>query len=614
MSYLDKNMQEIEATKGYLYKKLNEHKTDHTKAIDDIWTTETMDMDTTLQLRIQSNNYRLNSIYSPTHEAKRWAEQFQIKNIGIVISMFGMGNGVFVRELLNKLDGRGCILIYEPSFQIFNYVMEKYDISDILNNPNVSITVKGINDNEMKNLLSNHVDWVNLSSQIFCTHPQYDIIFEESLKRFYKIIQDNNNRAVVNKNTDMFICKTVVNNILSNLHLLKKCNEVTELIGRFPGEVPAIVVAAGPSLDKNIEDLKLAKGKAVIFAVDTAVKYLLAHDIEPDFIVTLDPNKSLSHLEDSRCKDIPIFCRIDSRPENISNCKTYTILYNVEGYAKSIFDRLGICTGEIRSGGSVATGAFSLCETIGFKNIILIGQDLAYSGECTHAGGITIDASNAKSAMEIVEDIYGNPIRTRYDWYVYIKWFEDAVEMFEGEMVIDATEGGAKINGTVIMTLREAISKHCTKEIDCKAVLDGMVPVINQEQRLRLKSILDEDMQDFSEIVPMLKEALKLCDRMIDKYNRSINETKSSIRINKRLSDINGELNDKQIYSLLDWDISSDTSEQMADIYQYTDDERKNKLATFQHAKNIYNAIICSADRIKPMLEESFCNLMGEEI
>lgn len=43
--------------------------------------------------------------------------------------------------------------------------------------------------------------------------------------------------------------------------------------------------------------------------------------------------------------------------------------------------------GDVATGGSVATNAFSLLYKIGLKTIILVGQDLALTGNKSHADG-----------------------------------------------------------------------------------------------------------------------------------------------------------------------------------------------------------------------------------
>jgi hypothetical protein len=606
MSFYEKNMKALEERKPYLYKKMKQTLNLTVEEEESIFrTAQARNGMPILMVETDGKNQRLNSSYDPGHEAQRWVRKFDMRNLAIVISMFGLGNGIIVRELMKSLKQGDKLLIYEPSPQLFRFVMEEYDLGDILSSGSVSLTVKGINDQEIRNLLSSHVDIVNQRSQIICAHPCYDQVYEEHFRDFCKIIEDHINKITVNRNTELAIGRLQISNMLQNLSLLKGSNLAVDLMGYFGEEVPAIIVAAGPSLDKNIEELKQAKGKAAIFAVDTAVKYLLAHDILPDFIVTLDPKKSLHHLADERCRRIPFVTRIDARPENVQKNEKRVIFYNLEGYAKEVYRRLGIPVGILHSGGSVATGAFSVCETMGFRRIILVGQDLAYLGTSTHAGGLQVDVSGAGRNREMVEDIYGNQIYTRYDWYVYLRWFEDAVELFEGEEVIDATEGGAKIHGTTIMTLKEAIKTYCTGRFDCEQMLEELVPTLDQAKLQQVKSMMEQDLADLQDMEQKAQEAISLSERLIDKYHKSEGETRSSTLKSRRISEINQEIGAKAIYQLVDWDLTEDTTEQMENIYQYTEDEKENKIKTYDHAITIYRAIRKTISRLRPLLAEA---------
>ena len=61
----------------------------------------------------------------------------------------------------------------------------------------------------------------------------------------------------------------------------------------------------------------------------------------------------------------------------------------------------------------------------------MIGQDLAYQGEATHAGGIESKGINNNIGYEMIEGIDGGQVRTRSDWLAYLKWFENAKQVAE---------------------------------------------------------------------------------------------------------------------------------------------------------------------------------------
>lgn len=70
-------------------------------------------------------------------------------------------------------------------------------------------------------------------------------------------------------------------------------------------EVPAIIVSAGPSLDKNIRMLKRAKGHAFLIGVDSALKALLREEIRPDIAISIDPGKNPELFTDDRLNELP---------------------------------------------------------------------------------------------------------------------------------------------------------------------------------------------------------------------------------------------------------------------------------------------------------------------
>ncbi len=610
MSLFDKNIKALEICHKELFHHIDKTLNDGTcRETDSIEIVETKDGNSAISLTIHEKKHNLNSLYSPVMEAKRWANQYEFKNLNMVVSMFGMGNGFFVKEIIQKLKKEDVLLIYEPNTEIFIKSLEYYDLTDILCNEKVYIFVEEINGIKFKTALKRFVNWVNFNSQIICNHPQYDVIFKNSSKVFRKMIEDISNGIIVNQNTNAALSKLITKNILHNLKFLKDCNIVTDLTGKIPQDIPAIIVAAGPSLDKNIHELKNAKGKSVIFAVDTAVKYLLKYDILPDFIVTLDPKKSLHHLSDPRCNDIPMFSRIEARSENLQKNTKKIIFYNVEGYVSRLLQKAGKDTGSLHSGGSVTTGAFSICKNLGFQTIILVGCDLAYSGNSTHAGGIRVDVSDAGRYLETVEDIYGNKIKTRYDWFIYIRWFEEAIDLLESGTVIDATEGGARIKGTKLLTLKESIDKYCLKKIDCDKIITELPPSLTNEQLKQIQESVSSDLNELKEIQVKADEGKDICSRLINKYNKSLLETDSSLLKNKQLSQINTFIEAKQIYKLIDWDISQDTFLYLSDLYVYSDNEKEDKIATYERAEKLYNSVSEAADRIYPMLENAVNNL-----
>ena len=192
------------------------------------------------------------------------------------------------------------------------------------------------------------------------------------------------------------------------------------------------------------------------------------------------------------------------------------------------------------TGGSVANNAFSLINILGFKKIILVGQDLAYTGKKFH----TTDAygESDKNVLEDynkyfeVEDIYGGKVYTESNMDLYRKWFESQIIRYPRLRVIDATEGGAKIEGSEIMTLKEAIEQECKTDIDFEKIIAELNRPITDEKA-------DEILQEIDNIPDALlaeKDKLKKYRRKYEKLEELSRKGKvAGKEFNKLVEDIN---------------------------------------------------------------------------
>lgn len=105
----------------------------------------------------------------------------------------------------------------------------------------------------------------------------------------------------------------------------------------------------------------------------------------------------------------------------------------------------------------------------------------------THAGGVELHIVNESYGMKMVDGVNGGKVRSRYDWLIYKDWFEDAIRALPEIEVIDATEGGALIEGSKVRTLADVIKKECKKEFDFAAVLEETGPTFSAEEYTKVK-------------------------------------------------------------------------------------------------------------------------------
>ncbi|WMJ90226.1 motility associated factor glycosyltransferase family protein [Anaerocolumna sp. MB42-C2] len=606
MNIYEQNLNEIRANMPKLYEDITKAEQENLerRLVTQIETLETKEDQTSLIIKIEGKKYRLNSSYYPIKEARIWAEQYNYDNLGIVVSMFGFGNGSFVRELLKHLEDGAKVIIYEPVKEIFMFVLHQYDLSDIWKNCNISFFVGEENKLNFTNAIDANTHWTNVYSQIICKHPQYDKAFLNRYRDFLIIIQENNERTFINRNTESYFGKSIVHNTISNLFCIKDANTVLEYLGKLPQDIPAIIVSAGPSLDKNIDELKRAKGKAIIVATDTALRHLFNHDIEPDFAVTIDAKKPAEYFSNPRCKDVPLFCKVEANHTILANHTSRKILFSCHPYLNKIYANFGKLISYYAAGGSVATGAFSICAALKFKRIVLIGQDLAYGNGVTHAGGEISSVRNEEEGIRFIEDNDGNPIKTRHDWYIYLKWFENSIELVPDIDVINATEGGAKIKGAKVMTLSDVIDQYCNKEVNCKDIVNSIEPTLSEDNLVQVKSILENSRNDLDKIINKSNKAISLCNKIIKACKSNMFDTAECRRMVRQVTNINDFIEGTLVYNLIDTYISDEASKKLAGIYLFSKDQDEDLVNTFNRTKAMHELIRTGAREMKPMLEE----------
>lgn len=609
MDYFEQNMSVVKKARPNLYKELESIFDSKVYSYSNIEEADTRDGNKALIIEKNKNKYRMNSIYKPLTEAKKWADQYEFGNINVSVIMFGMGNGLFAKEMLRRLQSDAKVYIFEPEISIFLYVLNYVDITDILKDDRVHLIINSINEYEFGVLLKRDIDWIMMHTQIICNHPVYDKVYSNEYEEFLSTIYDANKIAIVNIDTEKYMSATLVNNVLRNLKYIKKSNYVSEFVTKISKEIPVIIVSAGPSLDKNIDELKRAEGKAFIMATDTAVKYLLKHDIKFDAMITIDAKKSTEHLSDERCHNIPLFCVLEAKSHLMDKHKGRKIWIRGSVYMYELYNKFKRIFPGYNSGGSVATSAFSSCVSMNFRNIILIGQDLAYDGELTHAGGVVKNKPGDENDRKLVEGIDGKKVWSRYDWIVYLDWFECAIRDNKELNVIDATEGGALIHGAKVMKLSEAIDKYCKTDFSFASLLNEMPYTFSDDEYIEVRNVMLHLGKEFISIKQKSKEGLEAANKLLKIINTEKYNTKNENKNLKKIDKINKFLAKQDAYNILDVYIMNFVSKDIQTVNNLSENENENMRKTLDISIAIYKALIKAVDELTPVLEETLKQL-----
>lgn len=460
----------------------------------DILLEEALDGEAVLRVQKDERQLYLSGKRRPGQTAARIIDSWGEFNRNTPVFIVGMGDIAFIKELLERTETDVNIMVYEPSVAIFYFLLEHVDLTFYFENRAIGLVIEGVNETEMDAVIQAFISLANISFLKHYTNRSYAQLFPEQTLRFLKRVDKLSSDIVIARNTGIRFSAVEADNLFHNIGYLCDGYITTQLCDVLPVDIPAIVVSAGPSLNKNIKELRRAKNRAFIVAVDTAVKPLVRAGIIPDLYVIVDGLKPVELLDFEEAKQIPLMPSITSAKRVLAQHTGKKIFYN-EGQllTYNLLAMNGIPFSSVSCGGSVACSAFSLVYKLGFSKIILVGQDLAMTGNKTHADGTfkeKMDEIDTSHCM-MVEGNCEEKVPTRADFKLYLDWFNYYIDGCEGIHVINATEGGAKIQNTEIMTLADAIDRECGKEVDVVACFDKLEPVLNPEARQRAVEYLN---------------------------------------------------------------------------------------------------------------------------
>lgn len=404
----------------------------------------------TLALQDDKGTYYLHSNGNPMMEARILAEQYYNPEQEQYL-VYGVGLGYHINELLGLGDDIR-VTVYECDIRMIRTVLSYQNFS--------------------------YRGFFNRSWKEQFASGRLTLVYDPDLSKFVHAMNEVKGRGVMIHAPSIRNCHVAERQEALRLYFakesgLRKCapimaanfyrnqkncvGYVDDIKGEFEGKT-VIVVAAGPSFSKNAEQLKHLPENTVIVAVTTIYKKLLEMGIHPDYVIHSDAQKkTYSHLVGIQEK-IPLLvlstayegcARSYSGPAYLICQKDYD---QAEEYAKSHGYHC------YETGGSVATLALSLAVELHAKRVIFVGLDLAYTDGLAHAKGVSGQIPGDMEAVK-VPGYYGGMVSSSLIFADFIRWFSNYVKEMDTSQceVINATEGGAKIEGMEQMPLSKAL-------------------------------------------------------------------------------------------------------------------------------------------------------------
>ncbi|EOH1630165.1 6-hydroxymethylpterin diphosphokinase MptE-like protein [Campylobacter coli] len=388
------------------------------------------------------------------------------------VCIYGIGNALLIKNLAKHYKH---LFVFESEIELFILALSTIDLSEELcsgkiylvdiEEERVDIQLLILFDmKDMFEYLSLYEMFVNNSFyKQFCEKTWCET--DEFCKKNIEIVIRDSG---LNSNLSFQSYFHFLQNIPSMLESIPFQRILSQRKNKFDN---AIVVSAGPSLAKQLPLLKACQDKAVIFCADGALSMLEKEGIVPDYVTNLDftdlAMKFFQNKENLKQSIIALECATHpnvARSLNAENCMI--VLRNKALYQRFNFNDFGY----IDTGTHVSHFSYTLALALGFKNIIMIGQDLAFDEEGnSHSKGFDFgekfEEEHKKYKLKIPAYAGKGEVLTHTTWNDYRIKLEYLFACNDQKAKFyNATEGGARINFTEELSFKECCEKLLTKE------------------------------------------------------------------------------------------------------------------------------------------------------
>ncbi|HIH2058933.1 TPA: 6-hydroxymethylpterin diphosphokinase MptE-like protein [Campylobacter jejuni] len=382
--------------------------------------------------------------------------------------IYGIGNALLIKNLSKHYKH---LFVFESEIELFILALSTIDLSEELCSGKIYlIDIKEERVDIQLLILFDMKDMFEYLSlyEMFVNNVYYKKFYEDIWHKADELCEKNIKVVIRNlgSNSDLsFECYShLLQNIPSMLESIPFQRILSERKNKFEN---AIVVSAGPSLAKQLPLLKACQDKAVIFCADGALSMLEKEGIVPDYVTNLDfTDLAMKFFQNKENKT----------SLNILSCATYPNLVHFLDNKSVILRDDPLCQrfnlndfGYIDTGTHVSHFSYTLALALGFKNIIMIGQDLAFDKEGnSHSKGFDFgekfEEEHKKYKLKIPAYAGKGEVLTHITWNDYRIKLEYLFACNSKEAKFyNATEGGARINFTEELSFKECCEKLLTK-------------------------------------------------------------------------------------------------------------------------------------------------------
>ncbi|EBF5925597.1 motility associated factor glycosyltransferase family protein, partial [Campylobacter coli] len=466
-----------------------------------------------------------------------------------VLYFYGFGNGVLFKALLQNKNHQH-IVVFEKDIEIIWIMFHILDFSSELQSARLMVLENDKLQAQDYTELCSSKPFFQFSRIYFLElMSHYYERFHEDVLELNKKLAENFKNSIVSHGNDPLDALQGIEQFVYNLPQMITHPSYKELLSKRKGiSDTAIIVSTGPSLTKQLPLLKKYASKATIFCADSSYPILAKHGIKPDYVLSLERIPLTSEFFNNDFgefdKDIMFIVKSVTHPHTIKYLqKNNRAFILVSTYASFIQYLKLDYFGYFNMGFSVAHMACYLSLHLNHKNIIFIGQDLAYAENGNSHPDDYQNSANYESQMyeHILTEAYGGKekIKTHHVWLMFKRNLEQDVQKIQKYLdtkVYNCTEGGARIKGTIEKPFLWACENLLDKDLN--KPFEKLEPLsLNKQNEFLLKAYYKvcksiKHCRDFND------NFIKVYDKIKNSFMSLQNSQKNEIFIQEIIQDI----------------------------------------------------------------------------
>ncbi|EPI5795272.1 motility associated factor glycosyltransferase family protein, partial [Campylobacter jejuni] len=472
-----------------------------------------------------------------------------------VLYFYGFGNGILFKALLQNKNHQH-IVVFEKDIEIIWIMFHILDFSNELQNSRLMILETNSLDIEFFSNFCSSKPFFQFSRIYFLElMSHYYERFHEDVLELNKKLAETFKYSIISHGNDPLDALQGIEQFVYNLPSMITHPSYKELLSKRKNlSDTAIIVSTGPSLTKQLPLLKKYANKATIFCADSSYPILAKHGIKPDYVCMLERSEFtaefFNHDFGEFDKDIVFICAGVVHPKTIEYLKGRNLVITQKVLAFPYYINLKDFS-YAAVGLSVAHTLSYLATYLSHKNIIFIGQDLAYAENGNSHPDDYQNSANYENQMyeHILTTAYGGngKVETHSIWLLFKNWFENEMIPNTRKMGIttyNCTEGGARIEGTIEKPFLWACENLLDKDLN--KPFEKLEPLsLNKQNEFLLKAyykvcksiehcrdfskILSDDFENIQSIYLSLNEKeedLNLAIEKIDKFKNKLEDMK----------------------------------------------------------------------------------------